>query len=308
MPRVSVRVPATTANLGAGYDAFGLALGLSNTFTAELAQEWSVEVVGEGTDYLRTDGSNAVARAMSRVFDAAGVPGRAAHIVSENRIPTGRGLGSSAAVIVGGLLLGNALVEHPLSEPELFALATEIEGHPDNIAAAFYGGFTISAGSGGDAIVYQVPIDAGLAVVLAISESPLQTKLARKALPKFVPHEDAAFNAGRASMFVAGIASGRVDLISAGLHDRIHEQYRAHLIEGFDEVVAALVGAGADGAVLSGAGPTVIGLVTGADDDAAFARATEVALAAAPSVVAVGGHLQPIALRVERERPQVTRV
>lgn len=308
MSRVSVSVPATTANLGAGYDAFGLALGLSNTFTAELAQEWTVEVIGEGADHFRTDGSNAVARAMARVFDAAGAPGRTAHIVSENRIPTGRGLGSSAAVIVGGLLLGNALVERPLTEPELFALATEIEGHPDNIAAAFYGGFTISADAGSDAIVYPVPISAGLATVVAVSKSPLQTKLARKALPQFVPHEDAAFNAGRASMLVAGIASGRVDLIAAGLHDRIHEQYRAHLIDGFDAVVAAFMSAGADGAVLSGAGPTVIGLVTAGDDDAAFARASEVAYAAAPAVAAAGGHLAPIALRVERERPQVTRV
>lgn len=308
MSRVSVSVPATTANLGAGYDAFGLALGLSNTFTAELAQEWTVEVIGEGADHFRTDGSNAVARAMARVFDAAGVPGRTAHIVSENRIPTGRGLGSSAAVIVGGLLLGNALVERPLTEPELFALATEIEGHPDNIAAAFYGGFTISADAGSDAIVYPVPISAGLATVVAVSKSPLQTKLARKALPQLVPHEDAAFNAGRASMFVAGIASGRVDLIAAGLHDRIHEQYRAHLIDGFDAVVAAFMSAGTDGAVLSGAGPTVIGLVTAVDDDAAFARASEVAYAAAPAVAAAGGHLAPIALRVERERPRVTRV
>ncbi len=307
MGRFTVSVPATTANLGAGYDAFGLALSLSNTFTAELAEDWSVEVIGEGADYLRADGSNALARAMASVFAEAGVPGRAARIVSENRIPTGRGLGSSAAVIVGGVLLGNALVDRPLSESRLFALATEIEGHPDNIAAAFYGGFTISADSGEDAIVYPVSIGGGLAAVISLAREPLQTKRARRALPALVPHEDAAFNVGRASMFVAGITAGRADLIGAGMHDRLHEKYRAHLIEGFDDVVAALLDAGAVGAVLSGAGPTIIGLVPAADDETAYARAIAIAKAAAPRVAVTPGHLPPIALRVERERPRVVR-
>lgn len=308
MSRYALEVPATTANLGPGYDAFGLALGMHNTIYAELAEDWSVEIQGEGADYFRADSTNAVARAMRRVFEQAGVPGRAAAISCTNAIPAGRGLGSSAAAIVGGALLGNALLENPLAEKALLSLCVEIEGHPDNVAAAFFGGFTISALDGADSQVFSVPVGCGLAVVACVAQESLRTAQARKLLPDSVAHADAAFNAGRAGMLAAGLVGGRRDLVAAGLIDRIHEPYRARSIHGFAGVRDALVQAGADGAVLSGAGPTIVGIVCADDDEAAFARAAQIADSSAAAVESYRGHHAGIALRIQRERPVVKRV
>ena len=305
MSRYVLEVPATTANLGPGYDAFGLALGMHNTVYAELAEDWSVEIQGEGADHLRADATNVVARAMRRVFEEAGVPGRAAAISCVNANPAGRGLGSSAAAIVGGALLGNALLEKPLAEEILFSLCVEIEGHPDNVAAAFCGGFTISALDGSTPRVFSLTVGCGLAVVACVARESLRTAQARKMLPASVPHADAAFNAGRAGMLAAGLVSGRRDLVAMGLSDRIHEPYRAGSIAGFAGVRDALMDAGADGAVLSGAGPTIVGIVCGDDDEAAFARAGDIAGRSASLVESLGGHRAGVALRIQRERPVV---
>ncbi len=175
MGRVTVRVPATSANLGPGYDAFGLALGIDNIFSAELAGSWEVEVAGEGAEYLKADATNPVAQAMARVFADAGHPRQAARLRCDNAIPTGRGLGSSAAAIVGGLVLGSALVGRPYDSGTLLELATEIEGHPDNVAAAIHGGFVISAMEAGEPVAHSVPIGRGLAAILAVSELPFET-------------------------------------------------------------------------------------------------------------------------------------
>ncbi|MDP2401493.1 MAG: homoserine kinase, partial [Actinomycetota bacterium] len=144
MDAVTIRVPASAANLGPGYDAFGLALGLYNTFSAQPAEEWHVDVRGEGAGRLATDGHNRVAQAMKRAFREIGPDApRAARITCDNRIPTARGLGSSAAAIVGGLVLADAMCGSPLGRDRLLELAVELEGHPDNVAAALLGGFTI---------------------------------------------------------------------------------------------------------------------------------------------------------------------
>lgn len=300
MGLVTVRVPATTANLGPGYDSFGLALDLHNVFRAELAPQWAVEVRGEYTQNLRADADNPVALAMSSVFAHAGRPDHAAHLICDNAIPTGRGLGSSAAAIVGGLLLGASLAGVTFEPGELVRLATRIEGHPDNVAAAISGGFTISAIEDGEPVSRQVPIGAGLAVVLAVSREPFMTSRARELLPDRVPHRDAASNAGSAAMLAAGIITGREDLLAAGLHDRLHEQYRSGALPGFERVVGALVQAGAVGAVLSGAGPTVVGLVPAADDDTALERAREVAGKAAAAVEGAGSYRAPVAVGIDR--------
>jgi len=295
---VTARVPASTANLGSGYDSFGLALALYDDFEAWPADSWSVEVDGEGAGSLSTGPRNRVAQAMAAAFAAAGDAGRAARIRCENGVPTGRGLGSSSAAIVGGLVLADGLLGGALGEERLFELAVELEGHPDNVAAALFGGFTVCWDDGEPKAARLQP-GGGLAVVAVVSERPLSTASARKLLPEDVPHSDAAFNVGRAGLLVAGITLGRPDLTGPGLGDRLHEPYRAGAVPDFDAVCDVLIDAGADGAALSGAGPTVVGFVQEPDDDAAFARAEEIAsLVVARSLP---GRRAPLALRVDRE-------
>ncbi|MDP2183492.1 MAG: homoserine kinase [Actinomycetota bacterium] len=299
MPSASVSVPATSANLGPGYDSFGLALGLHNRFSAQPAEEWAVEIVGEGSDVLATDGTNRVARAMARVFQENGEPGRCAHIFCVNRIPPGRGLGSSAAALVGGMLLADALSEVPLGKHRIFEMATEMEGHPDNAAAALFGGLTLSWDDDGPRCVMVEP-RGGLAVVVVTGANSLPTEESRALLPQSVPHADAAFNAARAGLLVAGLVLGREDLLAPGLADRLHQQYRAMAIPDFDAVRTVLLDAGAAGVVLSGAGPALIGLVAGTDDDAAFLAAREVARRAEGGIAALAERGTPAALRIDR--------
>jgi homoserine kinase len=305
--RVVVRIPASTANIGSGYDSFGLALARFNSVTAELDPSggWSVEVRGEGAGRAPVGPGNLVASSMHRLFDEAGVSA-GARIECDNAIPFGRGLGSSSAAIVGGLLAGNALAGAPLDPDALFRLAAGIEGHPDNVAAALFGAFTICWSE--DAVFRAARVDppAGLAAVCVVSDRRLSTESARALLPGTVPHADAAYDAGRAGLLAAGIALGRADLIGPGMHDRLHEPYRAAQVTDLETVRAALLEAGADGASLSGAGPTVIGLVTAADDAAALERAVEVADRTGELLRGVAGRRAPEAIAIDRGGAVVT--
>ncbi|HEY3317462.1 MAG TPA: homoserine kinase [Coriobacteriia bacterium] len=300
MPKAGVRVPASSANLGPGYDSFGLALGLHDLFTAEPADEWQVCVGGEGAGELAEDSGNQVALAMARVFEAAQGAPPAARVVCENGIPTGRGLGSSAAAIVGGLMLGNVFVREPLPKQELFRMAVEMEGHPDNVAAALFGGLTLSWSDDGEPSCALLQPACGLAGVLAVSCAPLATTAARRMLPAEVPHADAAFNAGRAGVLVAGLLLCSPELVSVGLEDRLHEPYRAAAVEDLAAVRKALLDAGADGAALSGAGPTVIGLVTAEDDAAALDRARRVAELTGEALTGSSSRRMPFAVGIDR--------
>lgn len=270
-----VRVPATSANLGPGYDAFGLALALYDVFEAEPAGHWTVDVTGEGEGVLRTDEGNEVVRSMRHLFEAVGYSGAAA-VRCENGIPVGRGLGSSAAAIVGGLLLGDLIAGSGLSRERIFELASELEGHPDNVAAAVFGGFTL-CWSGEAPHAARVEPGGGFATVIALSDAALSTTEARDALPDTVSHADAAFTAGRAGLLAAGITLGRSDLVAAGLVDRLHEPFRERLMPDIGDTRDAIVSAGATGAVLSGAGPTVVGIVMAESDEAALDEALRVA-------------------------------
>ncbi|MDA3936849.1 MAG: homoserine kinase [Actinomycetota bacterium] len=277
--RATVAVPATSANLGPGYDSFGLALGMYNDFSAELADEWSVDVSGEGSGWLFTDARNKVAIAMSRVFAECGSPGISAAVHCDNGIPTGRGLGSSAAAIVGGMMLANELCGGELGSEGVLRLAIEMEGHPDNVAAAILGGFTISWCDDTPATCHSERFEPGrgLATVVAVPAKSLSTNSSRELLPDTVPHSDAAFNAGRAGLLSAAIISGRGDLLAHALADRLHESYRSPAMPNFVDVRDALLVAGVDGVALSGAGPTVIGLLTADTDEDALERARSVA-------------------------------
>ena len=294
-----VRVPATSANLGPGYDSFGLALALYDVFDAEPAESWRIEIVGEGEDTLSDGEDNEVVRAMKRVFAEVGYSG-AAIVRCDNGIPVGRGLGSSAAAIVGGLLLGDIIAGAKLTSERIFELASELEGHPDNVAAAIFGGFTMCWRDGAVPRVARIEPGGGLAAVVAVSDTSLPTVEAREALPDFVPHADAAFSAGRAGLLSAGITLGRGDLIAAGLSDRLHEPHRERLVPDIAATRDALVSAGATGAVLSGAGPTVLGLLAAESDEAALRLAGEVVY----RVGALPGR-QTFALGVDRDGAEV---
>ena len=299
-PRFRVRVPASSANLGPGYDSFGLALALHNEFDADPAETWRVEVHGEGAGHLRHDAGNLVAKAAIAAMESLGETPLPAHIVCRNGIPTGRGLGSSSAAIVGGVMLGYLLSGHEPDHEGVFRLADRIEGHPDNVGAAVWGGFTVSYPDGQRDRCASIPIVGGLAAVIVARDTPLRTTEARALLPETVPHTDAAFNAAHAGLTVAGFILGRADLVRAGLEDRLHEQYRSAAIEDLATVRAVLLEAGADGAALSGAGPTVVGIVTAGDDGAALARAREVAASAAASVGRIAGRRAPVPLPIDR--------
>jgi len=296
-----VSVPATSANLGPGFDSFGLALDLHNEFEAELADSWSVEIEGEGAGVLATDGRNQIARAMKLAFQEAGRPEAAARIRCVNRIPLGNGLGSSSSAIVGGLLLGFRLLGEDPGSDRVLELAAGIEGHPDNAAAAILGGFTVCWTDAGRPRTARFEPARGLAAVVVVATGELATSKARAMLPKAVPHADAAFNVAHAGLLAASIATGRPELLGAALADRLHEPYRAPAVRDLQAVHDILRSAGAAGVALSGAGPTVIGLVAADTDEAAHALAVEVAERAAAGVRELPTRRAPQAVRIDRQ-------
>ena len=269
-PVIRVRVPATTSNLGPGFDALGLALRLHNTLTLEEAEEPRVEIEGEGAGALPRDATHLAYRGAlavvetvrARGADSGGARGgalpRAFHLRQHNRIPLARGLGSSAAAIVGGASAANALLGRPLNEQALIDLAARMEGHPDNVAPAVLGGLVACVTTETGEIRYTRLIPKRLRVVVAIPEFAVSTAEARRLLPDQVPYRDAVFNVTRTALLVAALAEGRADLLDEATRDRLHQPYRARLVPGLDAVFAAAREAGAHGVALSGSGPTVV--------------------------------------------------
>jgi homoserine kinase len=263
---VRVRVPASSANLGPGFDALGVALGLHDVVAAEVlgGADAVIDVEGEGADDVPRDATHLVHRAMARGFAAMDVPTPGVRLHCTNAIPHGRGLGSSSAAIVAGLAVARALVEGGaglMPDDRLFGLAAELEGHPDNVAPAVFGGFTIAYGdatAGGFGAV-RLDVDPAVSFVVLVPEVALQTTVARGLLPSQVPHVDAARNAGRAALLVAAL-TGRPDQLMAATEDRLHQQYRAEAMPESASLIAALREAGFP-AVVSGAGPTVLAMI-----------------------------------------------
>jgi len=286
--RIRVEVPASTANLGAGYDCLGLALAITNRVEVEV-RVWSrgeieLTVEGEGRNELTEDRDNRFVRGLEATLRAArgDLPdGLGWRIGMHNDIPLARGLGSSAAATVGGVLAGNALAGEALAMPELLAIASEIEGHPDNAAAALLGGFVVAAPDAGgvEAIRFDAPRD--LRAVLFVPELRLSTDEMRKALPKSVPLADAVANLGAVAVGVAGLATGRYDLLGRLTMDRLHEPYRSKVYPQLPALVDAAREAGALGACLSGAGSTILAFV---DSMAGITRVEAAFFAAAADV------------------------
>lgn len=262
---VTVEVPATSANLGPGFDSLGVALGYFDTLTASIADGIEVTVEGEGAGRLPDGDRHLVVRAMLAAFARAGVevPGLRLHCM--NRIPHSRGMGSSSAAIVGGLALARALLRdrEALDDQALLELANELEGHPDNVAPAIFGGFTISGqvhrGEGVHVWAVRSPLSTDLSAVVFIPPTALSTKMARGLLPESVPHADAAANSGRAALLVAAL-NGALDYLHRATEDFLHQSYRSSAMS---ESYALMQQLRADGvpAVISGAGPTVLAFV-----------------------------------------------
>jgi homoserine kinase len=264
---VHVRVPATSANLGPGFDAFGLALSLYDDVVARATDEGlHIDVAGEGADEVPRNEKHLLVRAMRAGFDAMGGQPRGLEVVCANRIPHSRGLGSSAAAIIGGLVAARALVlggDGLLDDAALLALATELEGHPDNVAACLLGGLTLAwTDADGGHATRAVPV-AELRPVIFVPSTKSSTAKARALMPDVVSHVDAAFNAGRAGLLVHALCSDP-SVIFPATEDRLHQSYRAPAMTRSATLVQKLR---ADGvaAVISGAGGTVLALGTVSD-------------------------------------------
>jgi homoserine kinase len=256
---VRVRTPATSANLGPGFDTLGLALSLYDDLSARVTGDrFTVSVTGEGAGELPADESHLVVQAMLRTFDELGgrPPGVAVECV--NRIPQARGLGSSSAAIVGGVQLARALVEEQISDGDALRIAAEMEGHPDNVAPCLLGGFTVAWTEGPGARAVRLATADGVRPTVFVPQERGLTSTARAALPASVPHRDAAFNAGRAALLVHALTADP-DLLFAATEDRLHQGYRAEAMPGTTSLVASLRSLGV-AAVVSGAGPTVLAL------------------------------------------------
>ncbi|MCC2334503.1 homoserine kinase [Cellulomonas wangsupingiae] len=283
---VRVRVPATSANLGPGFDALGLALGLHDEIEVRAlgAPGVRVEVHGEGAGSVPDDETHLVVRALRAALDHVGAPQTGLHLVCRNRVPHGRGLGSSAAAVVGGILAARGLVEPgALDDDVALALATQFEGHPDNAAPALLGGLTVawSDDATGDVApvrAARLEVHRDLAPVAVVPPGHLSTHAARGVLPARVPHADAAWQAGRAALLVEALGR-RPDLLLPATQDRLHQGYRREVMPASLALVDALRAQGV-AAVVSGAGPTVLvlarrapGSQDGTDADAAVADA-----------------------------------
>ena len=258
MKKVSVTVPASTANLGAGFDCLALALNLRNTVELwETKQGLEIDVEGEGAENVPLDTTNLVVRAAEAVFEKVGRRPGGLRIHEINHVPLGSGMGSSAATIVGGVAAANALVGGGLSRDELLRFAHAIEGHPDNVAAALLGGLTLVSASGEELLARTLPVPP-LRVVIVLPHLRLSTAEARAVLPAQVPLKDAVFNIGHAVFTVQALTSGDMDLLRWAVADKLHQPYRKNLIAGYDAVVAEARKAGAAAVALSGAGPSLI--------------------------------------------------
>ena len=278
MIRWSATAPASTSNLGPGFDCLGLALRLPLTVAAtRIPEGFRIERKGEGSDLALDPNRDALLSAYRRLFRAARQPVPTVALTIRSAIPVARGLGSSAAAIVAGLTLANHWLRGRFSREELLALAVELEGHPDNVSASLYGGLTLSfPRSDGTVTSLVAPSPRGIGITLVVPEVRVSTEKARALLPRAVPLTDAAANTARALALLYALERGRADLLADALHDVYHVPHRARLIPAYARVAEAGRRAGAIGVTISGSGPTLLALHprgAGAGVGAAMVRA-----------------------------------
>lgn len=298
MQRIKVKVPATTANMGPGFDCLGMALDIWNTVAID-SDGTGLEITGEGADILPRGPSNLILKCFNRVFEKLGRPVPKVKIICHNEIPVSRGLGSSSAGIVGGLMAANEMCDRQLSQEELLELAVEIEGHPDNVAPALLGGCQIGVQDGGRIITGRVPLPEDLKTVLFVPDVPMSTDHARGVLSSTVDRADAVYNIGRVAMLVLALATGDLQHLDVATQDRLHQPARQELFFPMKNIIRGAFDGGALGVFLSGAGSSVLALTR----DKEFTIGYEMADAASKSGVggeikvtrpsAQGAHLEP---------------
>ena len=257
---VRVKVPGTTANCGPGFDTIGIACNIYNELELTLKKDGPlvIEVTGEGAENIPCDGRNIVWRSIQHLLRKAKLDYKGAHIKMDNQVPLSRGLGSSATAIVAGLMAANEAIGRRFSRKDILCMATEIEGHPDNVAPAIFGGVTVSVVHNGRpeslSFLPQIKMD----LIVAVPEFSLSTKAARSVLPAEVSMKDAVFNVSRAALLTAALCSGKKRFLQHAFDDALHQPYRASLIPGMYDVFKAAKSQGALGAAMSGAGPCLI--------------------------------------------------
>ena len=255
MSKAQVIVPASTTNLGPGFDVLGMALNLYNTFEIETSDKLNIEVEGEGSDILSRDESNLVYQSAKKLFDSIGEKIPPLNIRIINNIPLARGLGSSGTAIVGGLMSANSIAGNPLTLQQILNLAAEMDGHPDNVSASMFGGVTIASLTENSVAYMKIIPPKPLTVVVVVPDFHVMTSKARKLLPKTIDLPTAVFNISRASLLVAALTTGDFSLFSISMDDKLHQPYRAELIPGIydvfdsaksvcDNVAVAISGAG----------------------------------------------------------------
>lgn len=258
MEMIRVRVPATSANLGPGFDTLGLALNIYNEFSFEEIPS-GLEILGCEEGYRDED--NLIYQAILRTFEKLGYEAGGIRITIESEIPMTRGLGSSASCILAGVMGANKMAGSSMTREEVFKLACEIEGHPDNLAPALFGGLVTSVMETDDIYYNRIDIAPGLKFMALIPDFGLSTEDSRRVLPERLTYSDGVYNIGRVSLMLSALVNGRFDLLRHGLKDKVHEEYRGKLIPNYDRIIKKCEELDVLGTYLSGAGPTIIALV-----------------------------------------------
>lgn len=258
---IKVKVPATTANMGPGFDSIGMALTMYNIVYAEEIESGLEIIIQDGNPDIPTDESNLIYKSICFFYKAINKPVPGLRIIQQDSIPHTRGLGSSAACIVAGLHIANAMSQSFFSKEELVQMAAQLEGHPDNTTPAILGGMTVGAMNHEDMKYVKVRVAEHLHFAVMIPDFTLSTELARNVLPKEIPLKDAVFNASRAALLTASMITGDMDNLALATDDRLHQPYRMSLIPHMKEIFDKAMIYGAKGVFLSGAGPTLMAIV-----------------------------------------------
>ena len=270
---IRIKVPATTSNMGPGFDSIGMALDIWNTVTIQLSDRPIVSIKGSAEDHLPANENNLVYKSAMKVLEIIGQEGVNFHISCENNIPLERGLGSSAAAIVGGLSAANAITGSTLSKEKILELAVALEGHADNAAATVNGGVQIVIKDKDSLYTFPVSITDNLSAILYIPDLLINTAMARDILPNLVPIDDVIYNLGRVALLINSLASGRFQDLCIATTDRLHQPARSRLFPQMQLLINAAINAGSLGAFLSGSGSTVLALTQGRELTIAYEMA-----------------------------------
>ena len=263
-----IKVPATSANIGSGFDALGIALSLYNYVWMEEFD--GIKIISRDGSFIPLKANNLIYKSAKQVYNLCGRRFIGLHIEQENNIPMTRGLGSSSACIVAGILGANKILGNPMITEDIVSLAARIEGHPDNSTPAILGGLATAVLDHGRVFSVKVPVSEKIRFVAFIPDFELRTEKARGVLPKDISHSDAVFNLSRSALMVASLFSGQLKNIGIAVQDKLHQPYRLELIPGATDVFNFTARNGAYGTYISGAGPTIISIIDKNDDQFAI--------------------------------------